>query len=260
MTKEYGIIRQGKPQFPVRELLVVPHQDGDLTVSYPFFGPNYFSNNVAEMGKIYSHPQTGDAITFKEPTTSESISASAFNFREIAKPEVFDARWLQAGRIVRDVDGVYANTQVTDGKELKKLRDKAKKVNGIWILENGKVEGVRDFGFAPYETFDRQKDGIDYVAFADGGLARVLEHTQEKTAKNLKAIASPENYKRGVDVWGFDDVKEPKAGVVGLGSNGCVDRGGLYVSGNSWIGGYYGCAPGVLTSASQGAKSAKKAA
>ena len=147
MTEKYGIIKQTKFQFPVRELLVVPHQNGDLTVSYPFFGPDYFEDNLAKMAKTHSHPQTGEPITFEEPTTSESISAAAYDFEKLAKPKVFNRDGLLAGRIVRTSDGVYANTQITDETKLRKLRDKAKKVmekiaEGISLVDALKVEKI----------------------------------------------------------------------------------------------------------------------
>ena len=86
-----------------------------------------------------------------------------------------------------------------------------------------------DFGFAPYETFKRGVQDCD--SFVQGGLARVLEHTQEEQAKNLRTIASPKFYKRGVNVWGFDDVKEPVLRVVGLDSGRVLGDGRLGVDG-----------------------------
>ncbi|MBS3151401.1 hypothetical protein J4443_03430, partial [Candidatus Woesearchaeota archaeon] len=52
--------------------------------------------------------------------------------------------------------------------------------------------------------------------FTEGGLARLLEHSDEKTAHNLGEISSSENYPAGVNVWGFDEVKEPVLRVSAL--------------------------------------------
>ena len=245
---QYGIIEGKQPEFLVRKLLRVPHKNKDLIVAYPAFGPNYFSKNVEEMQKPYSHPITGERIYFREPTTSESISAASYDFENEAKPKIFDQRrhqrWLQAGRIVRTSEGVFVNppkdekgNSITDEKSLKSYLNKAKKVNGIYLHE-------KDFGFAPYESFKRGVQDCD--TFADGGLARILEHTEEKTAKNLRAIASPKFYKKGVNIGGFDDVEEPTLRVVSLYSVRCLVGGRLGVVGDDWGGYDDGYAFGVV--------------
>ena len=234
---KYGIIKQAKPQFPVRELLVVPHQDRDLIVSYPAFGSNTYKGNLEQMSKDYSHPITGERISFREPTISESLSAAAYDFENLAKKEIFDPKWLQTGYIVKTKDGVFTNTKTTDEKLLKELLNKAEKINGIYLIDD-------KMAFAPSETFERGIQDCD--TFAHGGLARALEHTQEKVAKNFREIASPKFYKKGVNVYGFDDVKEPVLRVAGLVSYVSVDGGRLYVFGYDWSGYDYGCAFGVL--------------
>ncbi len=239
---KYGIIKQGKPQFPVRELLVVPHGDGDLTVSYPVFGPNTYKGNMKNMGESHSHPEIGDKISFRPASTSESISAAAYEFETMAKPQIFDPRWLQAGYIVRTQDGVYVNPPkdahgvITDETFLKSLLTSDKKVNGIYLLNY-------DFGFAPYESFERGVQDCD--TFARGGLARTLEHTSEKIAVNLREIASPKFYKRGVDVWGFDKVNQPVLKVASLDSYRYFVGNRLGVGGDLWGDGSGGYAFGV---------------
>ncbi len=208
---KYGII---KAKFPQRDLLRVPHRKGVLTVAYPAFGPDYFKNNIEEMQKDYSHPQTGKRISFTEPTTSKSISAAAYDFENMAKPKIFNPHWLQTGYIVRASEFVVVNppkdaqgNPIIDEQTLKSYLNKSIKVNGIYLGEN-------DFGFAPCETFER---GVqDSGKFAEGGLARILEHTREKIAKNLKVISSLKNYPKGVDVLGFDQGKKPILTVVNL--------------------------------------------
>ena len=250
MEKEtkYGIIEQVGPQFPVRKLLVVRHRGGDLTVSYPAFGPNTYKGNLEEMSKDYSHPQTGERISFREPTTAESISAAAYEFENLAKPEIFDSRWLQAGYIVRTQDGVFTNTKITDEDSLKKLLDKAEKVNGIYLIDD-------KMAFAPYETFKQGMQDCD--TFSHGGLARALEHTQEKVATNLREIASPKFYKRGVNVWSFDSVKEPVLRIASLDSDRGLDRDGLGIGGYGGYEGRGGYAFGVLKKSAEGTRAEK---
>ncbi|MBS3151332.1 hypothetical protein J4443_03070, partial [Candidatus Woesearchaeota archaeon] len=52
--------------------------------------------------------------------------------------------------------------------------------------------------------------------FTEGGLARLLEHSDEKTAHNLGEISSSENYPREVNVYWFDPVEEPVLSVSAL--------------------------------------------
>ena len=106
MEKEtkYGIIEQVGPQFPVRKLLVVRHRGGDLTVSYPAFGPNTYKGNLEEMSKDYSHPQTGERISFREPTTAESISAAAWNFKDRPHHRKFPV----GGFVPRNLSSAYS--------------------------------------------------------------------------------------------------------------------------------------------------------
>ena len=101
MKDEYGIIRAKDirhRKFPAIDLLPI---NPTLTVAHPAFGPNYLSKNEIEMKKFYSHPETGEKITFRKPRTHESISAAAYKFGELAKPQIFDPRWLQLGPIVK---------------------------------------------------------------------------------------------------------------------------------------------------------------
>lgn len=245
MEKQYGIIEAKKPEFTPISLLVVPSEKDSnlvLTVGYPAFGPNYFSKNIKEMQKNYSHPQTGEKILFRKPTTRESVVASAYKFEELAKPEIFNPRWLQAGHIVRTSEGVYFNplndkqgNPIIDEKILRALRDKSIKVNGIYLGEN-------DFSFAPYETF---KQGVQEAKeFAESGLARGLEHTENKIAKNLELIAN--TYPKGVNVFGFDSVKTPVLKIVVLYSSRDSDDRQLDVDGDYWDDDLNGAAFGVL--------------
>ena len=251
---QYGLIKRKEPTHPVMDLLRVPHQGEALTVSHPAFGSNTFRVNVGEMQKPYSHPETGERISFREPTTSESISAAAYEFGAMAKPEIFDPKWLQAGYILKTKEGVFVNPPkdvqgdtIADEEMLKTMLNGAAKVNGIYLVKNDVA--LRDFGFAPYETF---RTGIqDCDTFAESGLARLLEHTEEKIVRNFRKIASPKFYKKGVNVYGFDKVEEPHLRVVGLNSSGGFDGGRLNVDGDGLDDGWGGCAFGVLEETSE---------
>lgn len=229
---EYELIKQAKPQFPVKDLVKV--KDGERALTIGIFGPNYFSNNVEAMNETYSHPQTGETISFREPTTSESIFVASCEFgnkREFdIKRDIFDPRWLQTGRIVRTSEGVFTNTSIINNNELNKLLSNAKNVEGIYHIDN--------MAFAPYESFETGvQSGKD---FAQGGLARALENSNAKVATQLREIVS--KYKE-VNVFGFNPVSEPLQRVASLGSILDWDR--LGVVGDGWYG-YDGCAFGVL--------------
>lgn len=235
MVKEqYVMIEKDEPEFPVRDLV----QSKDGNVVFSVFGPNYFSSNVEEMNKTYSHPKTGERITFREPTIAESIDLASYDFEGFAKPKIFDSRWLQAGRHVRTQEGVYTNTHETDEKALTKLLNGAEKVNGIYLI-NDKI------AFIPYDSFEQ--GDLEVEEFAEQGLARGLEHTSEKKAEKLARMGSKKNYSNGIWVGGWDSVDEPVQRISELGS---IDGGSrLDVDGNVWSvnwGGGGGYAFGVL--------------
>lgn len=242
----------GKPKVPPISLLEITGQR-HLITSLEAFGPNTYSGNLQAMQGLYSHPQTGDVITFKEPTTAESILAASYDFQNRAKPKILDSSWLQLGRIVRTSEGVYANppkdaqgAPITDKKTLKSFLKSNKKINGIWLLDN-------DFGFAPCETF---RQGFqEHGDFVESGLARLLEFTQGRAALNLKTMGSQNNYKNGVNVRGFNSVREPVLEVASLSSDWLDAR--LNVDGDYWLDGDGGFAFGVLNSGEASAQNSK---
>jgi len=258
MAEEYGIIeeKQEQPKFPVRSLLRVPHQGASLIVSRNAFGPNSFKENVAEMKGSYCYPNTREVISFIEPTTSESISATAYDFSKLAKPEIFDPRWLQAGRVFKASEWVVVNPPkdkegdiITDEKTLKGFLNSTTKVNGIYRLPNRKLQGVRDCSFVPYESFGQEvQSGED---FARSGLARGLEYVDGEKAPNLEVISAKENYPARVNVFGFNP--ESKVRVVGLYSLRNLDGRRLDVDGYCWGDYYDGYAFGVLNKSAEGA-------
>ncbi|MFH1636876.1 MAG: hypothetical protein ABIB71_00450 [Candidatus Woesearchaeota archaeon] len=225
MGKEYGIIRERKPRFPIRELLRVPHKKETLTFSFPAFGPSSYREFLRNISHPYTHPTTRKKINFRRATTSESISAVSYNFERLFKEPFFDWDHFYVGLIVRTSEGVFTNTTITNEKSLKKLLDKAKKTRGIYLTDE-------EIGFVPYDSFrNNYMQKID--TFAKGGLARVLEHTSEKVALKLRQIASSKSYTQGVTIAGFDEVKKPVKRIACLFSGSC-DR-GLVIHGE------YGC-------------------
>ena len=86
---KHGIIK-ATFALPASDLLSAPYKDGELIFSYPAFGPNTYSNNLKEMGKIYYHSKELPKISFKEPTTSKSISAAVYDFANLVKPQILD--------------------------------------------------------------------------------------------------------------------------------------------------------------------------
>lgn len=221
---KYRLIESKKPEFPVRDLLEV--KDSDLIVARKAFGPDYFSKNILEMQESYLYPDTGKRISFRAPTTAESIEVSACAI-DLVKPEIFDPRWLQMGQHVKAKDAIYFNPPkdergkpIMDEGILRLLKDQAEEVNGIWLGENG-------FSVVPYD-FDQGV--LESGKFAEQSLARGLEHTKNKTAERFAKISSKKLYPNGVNVWGWNSNKKPISRLSCLDSN----DGQLHVSGNYW--------------------------
>ncbi len=230
---------EAREQLPEISLLpTIAHEREQLDMA--LFGSNWYRENIKVMARAYFYSKEFPNITFTPATTGKSISAVACGFGENgeydAKRDIFDLRWLQAGWILRTQEGVYANpldaqgNPITDERILKPFLTADRKVNGIYLLDN-------DMSFAPYDSFTRGVQDCD--TFAQGGLARALVHTHEKEAKNLRTIASPKHYKRGVNVSNFEEVKEPVLRVVLLYSSRGLGRGRLFV-----YGGWYGLSDG----------------
>ncbi|MEK6899342.1 MAG: hypothetical protein AABW79_04575 [Nanoarchaeota archaeon] len=245
----YEIIEAGKPKAPPRSLILIKKHN--RIASAKAFGPEYFSNNAKEMQKLYSHPETGEEITFRAPTTRESILVASCDFANRAKPQIFDPRWLQAGWIVRTNEGVFANPPKDEqGDPITNEAILKQYLNGISPIKTGKgqvylvenSENLRDFGFADYASFERGVQEQD--VFLEGGLARILEHAPK--TKILKLIACKTNYPRGVNVYAFEPTKESILKVAGLDSDRGAGSGRLDVVGDYWYDVDGGCAFGVL--------------
>jgi hypothetical protein len=246
MAEQYGTLNvEPRNQLADIELVRIPHRGNGIVVAR--FGPNWYSENAKSMKNHFYNSSKFPDVTFRPATTSESISDATFKFAERAKPEVYNPRWHQAGRIVRAEDGVYINplsaitSDGVDERILHSLRDntkpfgKSKKVIRL---------GANDFAFVPYESFEQ---GVQSAGdFAEGGLARGLEYVEGDVAVNLKSMAL--TYRNGVYVVNFDKSKQPTAGVVGLNSGRYGDGDRLCVDGYGWSDGDDGCASGVVVS------------
>jgi hypothetical protein len=197
---------------PTRKLLKISG-DRNFISSLDAFEQDTYFKNIEEMQRTYYHPQTLKKISFREPTTAESILVASYDFKPRIKEKILKRRWLQLGRMVRTPEGIFVNppkdggATITDEKILKSYLNGVKPIKAgkgkIYIVPNSR--NLKDFGFAPYETF--KIDNQDNDVFLRGGLARVLEHTTEKKAKNFGIIISPEFNKKGITVPGrFDSV------------------------------------------------------
>ena len=225
---EYGkVIKPKEPKNPPIALL--PVREG-LTVAYPAFGSATYQDNVQDMQKLYSRPETGETIRLREPLTQESLEVSALGFGSKGdidfKRDILDLRWLQAGRRVGTKHGIFFNTAELDQEKLSYLLSTAQEHNGVYLLSNG----------ISYVEHENIKQGVQKNRdFVQSPLARALDHTKEEVASNLATIASEEHYPRGVDVFGFDKTKEPVSRVVSLYS-GRYHDGRLSVNGYGWVG------------------------
>lgn len=206
------------------DLLRIPHKDETLITNYPPF----FS--LKDISKKYFHSEEFPVVSFRPATTSESISVIGYFIDNLSdrndeptyiKP--FALKTFLIGNVFLGSEGVFVNPPKNEegkplGKEweLKNFLDNCDESNGIWIYQ-GKDLALKDFGFAPYDSFFVGQDfeDQDYESFCRGGLARVLENTPKKMATNLKKIGSSANWER-VEVKSFDDPDEYGLKFVGF--------------------------------------------
>ena len=215
------------------------------------FGPGTYNKNLDSM---QNHSDDLPNVTFKPLTTAESLAVASYDFKNLAKPEIFNPRWLQAGLALKVSEGAWINPLkdaegniIIDNQELEKHLGKTNKVNGIYLLGG-------DTSFVPYDSFEQ---GVqEHEKFLEGGLARGLVHTSDKKATILSSIANDTEYPLRVNVVGFDSFKEPLVMVVSLGSGRGVGGLRLDVYG---LFGYldYGFAFGGLVSGEASAQKTK---
>jgi len=239
MEKTFQLIgEEEKPIFPIKKLLKVQHKGNDLLVGYPSFRGNYLFNLLNNnRTKAYTHPLTGEEMYFREPTTSESISVCAI-LENLSEDNVLHTSYFQIGRIVKALGGVFVNPPkdkkgniIIDERTLKSYLNKAEKINGIYIVPNQSFEKLKDFGFAPYGSFEQGIQSRENFAVnpKTNGLARVLEHTMDKFALNLKKISN--NYSE-IEITNFRPLT--KSSISVLYDSGICSTNRLKISG--WCG------------------------
>lgn len=204
-------------KYPMMSLCKCSLNNRTILATLKPFGINEnYKNHIEEMNKTYYYPNlSGKTITFRPATTTESLYLIQMLSRE-------DISWkdpYQLGLIVKTSEGIFVNPPndergkpITDNRILELLLNGSEKVKGIYVVEDGikkikreKYE-LRDFGFAPYSTFDNTykekiKDTIvekitkvsnpklqGHIIPINTGLARVLEHTKRDIAENFKNI------------------------------------------------------------------------
>jgi len=204
MNKKYRLkeatLQNNLPDIP---LMLRPHKGKNVRIA-EFYG-SYF-RTISEMEKHYRHSRYFSDITFTSMTTPESLEHTVFDW-DLAQ-HLFSTERVNLGIYVRTGEGVYINPGKTitkfetetggepklqlDMEGLTNLRDKAEKINGIYLGED-------DFAFAPWESFKSSQswnDCLEAKEFAEGGLARAIEHTSEKIAPTLFKIVSSCQYKK----------------------------------------------------------------
>jgi len=232
-----------------RDLLVVSRGAESFLVSRQLFGENLYSKNCHEMSKTYldSEPKS---INFRPATTVESIYSLNAVFDEKLKEDVLNPSWVQIGRVGVVAEGVYVNLPVssrgeilTDSEILRGYLKYSDLVEGILILPNGRIDGLRDFAFVPYESFKNSlyKPG----KFIKSGLARALIHNEDNKADILKKIISSKNYPQGIYVSGFYKGRD-KTLVYPRVAGVFSDKGRFGVSCSSWFEYSEGYAFGVV--------------
>ena len=183
---------------------------GSIQGVWKLYGRGTYKENIDKM-------REEDFVPAIPATTSESILIASKYFSRL-ESYLFKNSVLQAGDVVITQEGVFTNTRETDESELKRKLANARKVNGIYLIDN-------DVAFASFETFKQGKVQTS-EEFAKSGLARALEHTTERIAPNLKEISAYEiydeggeyvtNHRKGVLVSNFKVGNKPIVSVVGI--------------------------------------------
>lgn len=234
------IEQPAKPRnnLPDISMMIRPHNGKEVRIAN--FSGTYYGA-IEDMNKHYWHSEDFSDITFAPVTTVESLSYATFGMTENRCLPLFCCDDLNAGIFVRTPEGVYINPgkaikQVEkkhyldhfnlklDMKYLINQREKATKVNGIYLGEN-------DFAFAPWKSFNNEREQSP-KEFAEGGLARAIEHTSEKIAEKLYKVAS--SYRSTTYVMWFEIPKKPVIGQVHLGSKDGSDY-FFQINGNSYM-------------------------
>ena len=206
-------------------LVAIPREEEqDLIVGNKLFGWGLYEDNLKAMQdpshreiltrdkESYTSPEAPD-LKFRAPLSQESIETlvqGLENYREFPffppysdLEEGAEVRYrgipylnatLQIGRIVRfepdtpglvdGWNGYFTNTKETNEEKLREILDTAfEEDNGVYLCEDG-IAFARTM---PYEFF---RD----MEFPKSRLARALEYTTEKVAKNMSKLISGKHY------------------------------------------------------------------
>jgi hypothetical protein len=200
-------IIKSKIESPSRDLIVFSKEEGDFTADLKAFGPDTHTGNLKKMREPYLHPETGKKIYFNHATSRQGIIASAYEFPERAKKEIFDPAWLQLAYIFHMSEGVLINPPIDEkgylqgsALSLEILLKLTEPTNSIYLMGNSSLRP--HFVFVPYDTFKQGTQSVE--EFTSGGLARGLEYSRGDTAEYLKTIASKENYPEGINIYNFN--------------------------------------------------------
>jgi len=202
---------------PKKDLILVTGRSTKILAAE--FGPNFHQANLREIEQEYNHSQEYPVITFRGPSTQESLKIASQRFEARAK-QFLDANCtLQLGKVVITEDGIYTNMTETNPYALKRKLNNIMSIRGIYLINDTQA-------FIPYEAFWVGKyKNEDFVRSA---LARGLEHTDQRRAKSLEDIASKSHYPNGVLVKLFHpEGSNPTVNLVELEAGTMSDAGAL---------------------------------
>jgi hypothetical protein len=102
----YGILKATR-FWPTRDLIRVPHKGGDLIVGFPAFGPSAYGKNLKQMSETYVHSEKYPEISFRGPTTSESISVCLYYVENLFDKKAFMKNISLSDKITYDPQELY---------------------------------------------------------------------------------------------------------------------------------------------------------
>jgi len=225
---KYGIIRQTKSQFPVRELLRVPHKGKTLTVGYPAFGPHYYINVGKEILNRGQSVPTGDLIAplVRAVYCDENIKnePESKDVREIMRDgwlHVFNRDiWASNGLYVIKDEDALGREALFNLEELEDLLSGGDTELGVRFSQDRKIR------FAPKSTYilGEHTPGTNGTLARDGS---VIANYDVKGAEQLGEASSEFRYNPrslGLDI---QEGQAPEQRIAGLGSGRVLDGYGL---------------------------------
>lgn len=193
--ERYGIKKTQGNYLPPTDILVVPHEQEEITVKYPPFGSDSLEDDLRDMRKEYFHSEEIPRMFFRKPTTSESISAIHFALKRKLIYEIPQGGILLGWAFETD-EGIYVNPPrdqkrnlILDEKILSHYRDMMEESGGIYIFPKDILKKAKDFCFLPREyTICSRRTG-DVKEFIGSEFSRSLGHLPESGHK-LEEILS----------------------------------------------------------------------